>query len=105
MSIQFQLYKNPFINVNINIAILAYQFFFINALCTPSWWKGDWKRCLSGGCKWLILGCGFYSAFRNDVGLIIIRDADIVWYALCYVKVCVVTDAIIFSFFTTDNMS
>ena len=34
MSIKYQLFKNPLINVNINIAIFAYQYFHINALCT-----------------------------------------------------------------------
>ena len=33
---QYQLSKSPFINVNINIVIIAYQYFLINALCTSA---------------------------------------------------------------------
>ena len=34
ISIQYQLFKSPPINFNINIDIFAYQYFLTNALCT-----------------------------------------------------------------------
>ena len=51
---QYQLSKSPFINVNINIVIIAYQYFLINALCT----SGDKHRHHLEHLDWLLAPFG-----------------------------------------------